>query len=65
MSERGTFGYAVDTITEFLGLSLGKILDGNNVLFREVATGQFAFSADIWTYFRENYEELKMAGAFG
>ena len=64
MSEAGTFGYAVDKIEEFLGLATAKILDGNNVLFRDTTTGRFAFSSDVWTYFRENYEELKAAGAF-
>jgi hypothetical protein len=64
MSEAGTFQYAADKIEEFLGLSIASILDGNRVLFREVNTGRFAFSTDIWTYFRENYEELKLSGAF-
>lgn len=65
MSERGTLQYAMDTIEQFLGLSTAKLLNGNNVLFRDTTTGRFAFSTDIWTYFRENYEELKVAGAFG
>ena len=64
MSERGTLGYAMDKIQEFLGLSTARLLGGNNVLFRDTTTGQFAFSTDIWTYFRENYEELKAVGAF-
>ena len=54
----------MDKIQEFLGLSTARLLGGNNVLFRDTTTGQFAFSTDIWTYFRENYEELKAAGAF-
>lgn len=64
LSDRGTLGYAMDKIEEFLGLATARILDGNNVLFRDTTTGRFAFSTDIWTYFRENYEELKASGAF-
>lgn len=65
MSERGTFEYAAEIIKDNLGQSIGKILGGSRVLFRDVDTGRFSFSTDIWTYFRENYEELKITGAFG
>lgn len=63
MSEPGTLQYAADAIQEVLGQSVGLVLGGNKVLLREVATGRFSFSTDLWTYFRENYEELKAAGA--
>ena len=64
MSIQDPFEKPAVAIEQFLGLSIAKELSGQNVLFRDVNTGQFAFSADKWTYFRENYEELKAAGAF-
>lgn len=65
MSERGTLDYATSLVEEYMGLAVGRDLGGGNVQFRDLSNGQFTFSTDFWTYFRENYEELSAAGAFG
>jgi hypothetical protein len=64
LSERGTLQWAEDVLVEFKGLDIGRDLGGGNVQFRDLSNGQFTFSSDFWTYFRENYEELKAEGAF-
>jgi hypothetical protein len=49
------YTYAQEYLADKVGISVGQVLDSGNVLFRDIATGRFAFANDFWTEFRENY----------
>jgi len=49
------YTFAQEYLSVHEGLSIGRVLDSGNVLFRDIATGRFAYQADFWTEFREAY----------
>ncbi len=55
VTARDAYTFAQEYLAEKTGLAIGKLLPGDMVMFRDIATGRFAFAADFWTEFRENY----------
>ena len=58
----GTFEWVVAVLAEAYDIGIGRALGGDYVQFRSTITGQFTFADNIWSYFREHYDELVAMG---
>jgi len=54
---------AFEQVINLTGLEPFRFLEGDRIQLRQLDTKQFSYGTDIWTWFRENYEELKSSGA--
>jgi len=53
---------AMDALRLGTGLLPSYSLGGDRYLFSDINTGQFVLGANLWEFFRDNYEELKDSG---
>jgi hypothetical protein len=56
MSFEFVYNLAIETISEVLDLALTSNIGGDLYTLRNVTTGQFAGSGDVWSLFRDSLD---------